>query len=219
MVTEDLSSMENSGETVAERSVEGSSPKKKGQGKVPKKIHKAEREKLKRDQLNDLFSDLHNMLETDKQNNGKATILGDTTRILRDLLTQVEALRKENAVLVKESHYVSQENNELRDEKNILQSEVSELQNELRIRSISTTYSYNSPAQHPHRGHNQAAQIPVPVPVQVTIPAVLPVPVSPPRELQLFPAVRREETERSSPVVRAQVRFLDPWNEDSQDRV
>lgn len=39
-----------------------SSPRKKGHGKVPKKIHKAEREKLKRDQLNDLFCDLHNML-------------------------------------------------------------------------------------------------------------------------------------------------------------
>jgi hypothetical protein len=44
--------------------------------------------------------------ETDKQNNGKATILGDTTRILRELLSQVDALRKENAALVKESHYV-----------------------------------------------------------------------------------------------------------------
>lgn len=30
-------------------------PNKRSQGKVPKKIHKAEREKLKRDQLNDLF--------------------------------------------------------------------------------------------------------------------------------------------------------------------
>jgi hypothetical protein len=48
-----------------------------------------------------------NFTETDKQNNGKATILGDTTRILRELSSQVDALRKENAALVKESHYVS----------------------------------------------------------------------------------------------------------------
>lgn len=41
------------------------------------------------------------------QNSGKASILGDATRILRDLFAQVECLRKENAALVTESHYVS----------------------------------------------------------------------------------------------------------------
>ena len=37
-------------------------PGKKNQVKVPKKIHKAEREKLKREHLNDLFLDLANAL-------------------------------------------------------------------------------------------------------------------------------------------------------------
>jgi len=32
------------------------------QGKVPKKIHKAEREKMKREHLNELFLDLANAL-------------------------------------------------------------------------------------------------------------------------------------------------------------
>jgi len=37
-------------------------PNKKKEGKVPKKIHKAEREKLKRDQLNELFLELDHAL-------------------------------------------------------------------------------------------------------------------------------------------------------------
>lgn len=45
--------------------------------------------------------------EPDRQNNGKACILSDTTRIVRDLIAQVESLRKENAALQTESHYVS----------------------------------------------------------------------------------------------------------------
>ncbi|CAN6226702.1 unnamed protein product [Urochloa humidicola] len=65
-----------------------------------KKVHKAEREKLKRDHLNDLFVELGNML--DRQNNGKACILTDNTRILRDLLVQVESLRKEHSNLQNE---------------------------------------------------------------------------------------------------------------------
>lgn len=45
--------------------------------------------------------------EPTHQNNGKASILGDATRILRDLLAQVECLKRENEALVTESHYVS----------------------------------------------------------------------------------------------------------------
>lgn len=39
-----------------------SSPGKKSQAKVPKRIHKAERERMKREHLNDLFLDLANAL-------------------------------------------------------------------------------------------------------------------------------------------------------------
>ncbi|MCL7040540.1 hypothetical protein MKW94_013716 [Papaver nudicaule] len=73
--------------------------------KVPKKIHKAEREKLKRDYMNELFLELGNVLEPTRQNNGKASILDDATRLLRDLLTQVKSLKKENVALLSESHY------------------------------------------------------------------------------------------------------------------
>jgi hypothetical protein len=49
----------------------------------------------------------HLFSEPDRQNNGKACILSDTTRMLKDLLSQVESLRKENNTLKNESHYVS----------------------------------------------------------------------------------------------------------------
>jgi len=45
--------------------------------------------------------------DLDRQNTGKATVLGDAARVLRDLITQVESLRKEQSALVSERQYVS----------------------------------------------------------------------------------------------------------------
>ncbi|XP_077214130.1 transcription factor BHLH062-like [Tasmannia lanceolata] len=111
-----------------------SSTNKKNPGKVPKKIHKAEREKLKRENLNELFIELGHALEPARQNNGKASILGDAARILRDLLAQMECLKKENAALLTESHYVTIETNELRDETIVLETEIGKLHHELHER-------------------------------------------------------------------------------------
>jgi len=40
------------------------------------------------------------------ENNGKASILCETARLLKDLLSQIESLKKENVTLLSESHYV-----------------------------------------------------------------------------------------------------------------
>lgn len=45
--------------------------------------------------------------DLDRQNTGKATVLGDAARVLRDLVTQVESLRKEQSALLSEQQYVS----------------------------------------------------------------------------------------------------------------
>ncbi|KAJ6688753.1 TRANSCRIPTION FACTOR BHLH47 [Salix koriyanagi] len=66
-------------------------------GKVPRR--KAEREKLKREQLNELFLELASALELSQTNTGKASILCETTRLLKDLLTQIESLKKDNGEL------------------------------------------------------------------------------------------------------------------------
>ncbi|XP_043706264.1 transcription factor bHLH47-like [Telopea speciosissima] len=118
-----------------DKPVSRSTPNKRNNGKVPKKIHKAEREKLKRDHLNELFLELGNTLETARQNSGKASMLGEATRFLRDLLVQVECLKKENTALLSESHYVTIEKNELRDENSVLEAEIEKLQTELQDRA------------------------------------------------------------------------------------
>ncbi|KAH0452803.1 hypothetical protein IEQ34_017127 [Dendrobium chrysotoxum] len=127
MVSEACPSMSR----VAEKPLNGSVPGKKIRGKVPKKIHKAEREKLKRDHLNELFFELSHALDPARQNNGKASILCDATRLLRDLVTQVGSLKKENVALLNESHYVTIEKNELEDDNAALQGDIERLQNQI----------------------------------------------------------------------------------------
>ncbi|XP_010937082.1 transcription factor BHLH062 [Elaeis guineensis] len=139
MVTEPPSSMKNVENTIAEQPVGRLVPNKKNTGKVPKKEHKAKREKLKRVHLNELFSELGHALEPAGQNNGKASILGDATRLLQDLVARLGSLRKENAALVSESHYVAVEKNELKDENAVLGAEIARLRNELHERMHSDT--------------------------------------------------------------------------------
>ncbi|XP_062189687.1 transcription factor BHLH062-like [Phragmites australis] len=194
--------------------------------KVLKKVHKSEREKRKRDKQNGLFDELGNMLEPDRQNNGKACILSDTTKILKDLLSQVEYLRKENSVLKNESHYVALERNELLDENNVIRNEISELQNELRMRlegnPIWSQGTARSNLAVPHPATTVFALQHSPHPSVITTmalplqqPAVLEQSyAAPPRELQLFPeAAATEDTEQpqdmgiSNNVTRPQARY------------
>ncbi|KAL5722722.1 hypothetical protein ACHQM5_006208 [Ranunculus cassubicifolius] len=131
---------------------------KKKHVKVPKKIHKAEREKLKRDYLNELFLELDNALEPTRQNTGKASILGDATRLLRELLSQVECLKKENVALVSESHYVTIEKNELKDENASLEAQIGELHNQLNERAPSEV-PWNIAPPHPQNGNLMASSL------------------------------------------------------------
>nr|AFK40874.1 unknown [Lotus japonicus] len=86
---------------------ENRSSGKMNQGKAPRRVHKAEREKMKREHLNELFLDLANTLDLNEQNNGKASILCEASRLLKDLLCQIESLKKENVSLLSESNYVT----------------------------------------------------------------------------------------------------------------
>ncbi|KAG6782340.1 transcription factor bHLH47-like [Populus alba x Populus x berolinensis] len=112
-------------------------PAGESKGKVPKRIHKSEREKLKREQLNELFLELASALELSQSNNGKASMLCETTRLLKDLHTQIESLKKENVALLSESHYVTVEKNELREESSALEHQIGKLHSELEMRAAS----------------------------------------------------------------------------------
>lgn len=111
------------------------SSSKKKQRKVPKRIHKAEREKKKRDHMNVLFVDLRKAIEPNRLSTGKASIMNDTIRLLKDLVAQVDSLKKDNATLLSESHYVTVEKNELVEENSALESQVEKLQSEIMERT------------------------------------------------------------------------------------
>ncbi|KAF5933697.1 hypothetical protein HYC85_029868 [Camellia sinensis] len=129
---------------LAETSANGSHPSKKNQGKVPVRIHKSEREKMKREHLNELFIALANALGPSQQNNGKASILGETTRLLKEMHAQIEGLRRENAALLSESQYVSIEKNELHDENSALESQIVKLRIELQERVVHSKPDLNN---------------------------------------------------------------------------
>ncbi|KAE8707129.1 bHLH121 protein [Hibiscus syriacus] len=92
-----------------------------------RKVQKADREKLRRDKLNEQFLELGNTLDPDRPKNDKATILADTTQMLKDLTAEVNRLKAESSSLNEESRELSQEKNELREEKASLKTDIENL--------------------------------------------------------------------------------------------
>ncbi|XP_021686276.2 transcription factor bHLH121 isoform X2 [Hevea brasiliensis] len=103
-----------------------------------RKIQKADREKLRRDRLNEHFIELGNALDPDRPKNDKATILADTIQLLKDLTSQVNKLKAEYATLTEESRELTQEKNDLREEKASLKSDIENLniQYQQRLRTM-----------------------------------------------------------------------------------
>lgn len=178
--------------TAVDASVDGPCPTKKNKNGVPKRVHKAEREKLKREHLNDLFLDLANALELDQPNNGKACVLNEAARLLKDLFIQIELLKKENASLLSESHYVTIEKNELKEENSSLESQIEVLQSELEARVVQSKPDLNIPPefQQPElSSHFPGDSYGFPAAVEPTLPqapAVLVVPIH--SDLQAYSA-------------------------------
>ncbi|RZC10692.1 transcription factor bHLH47-like isoform X2 [Glycine soja] len=127
------------------------------QGKVPRKIHKAEREKMKREHLNERFVDLASALDLN-ENNGKASILCETARLLKDLLSQIESLKKENVTLLSESHYMTMEKNELKEENCSLETQIEKLQGEIQARLAQSKPDLNVPPHEPPEQTNFPGQ-------------------------------------------------------------
>ncbi|VVB04520.1 unnamed protein product [Arabis nemorensis] len=138
-------------------------------GKVPKRINKAVRERLKREHLNELFIDLADNLDCEKpfafsvselnqHNSGKASILCEATRFLKDVFGQIESLRKDHASLLSESNYVTTEKNELKEETSLLETEIQKLRNEIEARVSQSKPDLNTlPAPEYHHYHQQLA--------------------------------------------------------------
>ncbi|PSS00477.1 Transcription factor bHLH121 like [Actinidia chinensis var. chinensis] len=103
-----------------------------------RKFQKADREKLRRDRLNEQFLELGNALDPDRPKNDKATILTDTIQVLKDLTAEVNRLKAECTSLSEESRELTQEKNELREEKASLKSDIDNLnlQYQQRVRAV-----------------------------------------------------------------------------------
>lgn len=208
LAAEELNMLEGTSKT-------SSCPGKKNQGKIPKRIHKAEREKMKREHLNDLFLDLANALELGQQNNGKASILCEATKLLRDLLGQIETLKKENTSLLSESHYVIMEKNELKEENSALETQIEELQGEIGARVAQSKPDLNAPPpmelEPPEQTvfSRECLQLPSVDPSLQQGPAVLVVPFRP--HLQpSFPAPVVSELTSNSIVSKPHARYPTP---------
>ncbi|KAK8673281.1 hypothetical protein V6N13_111628 [Hibiscus sabdariffa] len=101
-----------------------------------RRVQKADREKLRRDKLNEQFLELGNTLDPDRPKNDKATILADTIQILKDLTAEVNRLKAEHSSLTEESCELTQEKNELREEKACLKADIENLTVQYQQRSM-----------------------------------------------------------------------------------
>ncbi|KAJ7944166.1 transcription factor bHLH [Quillaja saponaria] len=139
-----------------------------------RKVQKADREKLRRDRLNEQFQELGNTLDPDRPKNDKATILTDTIQMLKDLTSEVNRLKTECAALSEESHELALEKNELREEKASLKSD---------IENINTQYQQRVRVMFPWTAIDHS--------VVMGPPYSYPVPVSvPPGSIPLHPAMQ-----------------------------
>ncbi|XP_004289841.1 PREDICTED: transcription factor bHLH121 [Fragaria vesca subsp. vesca] len=107
-------------------------------GVAARKMQKADREKLRRDRLNEHFMELGNVLDPDRPKNDKATILADTIQVLKDLSSEVDKLKTDCTSLTEESRELTNEKNELREEKAALKTDIENLnaQYQQRLRTV-----------------------------------------------------------------------------------
>nr|BCK60963.1 basic helix-loop-helix transcription factor 1 [Scoparia dulcis] len=128
-----------------------------------RKVQKADREKLRRDRLDEQFLELGNALDPDRPKNDKASILTDTIQMLKDLTGQVNRLKAEYAALTEESRELTQEKNDLREEKASLKSDIENLNAQYQQR-LRTMYPWTG-IDHPVVMHPSSYSFPVPVPI------------------------------------------------------
>ncbi|KAL9231826.1 hypothetical protein vseg_006996 [Gypsophila vaccaria] len=109
-----------------------------------RKRQKAGREKKRRDQLNDQFCHLGNVLDAERPKNDKTTILSDTIQLLKELTAEVDKLKAEHAALSEESTELAQEKNDLREEKATLKTDIERLNVQCQQR-LGSTFQWPSP--------------------------------------------------------------------------
>ncbi|KFK30238.1 hypothetical protein AALP_AA7G235400 [Arabis alpina] len=149
-----------------------------------RKILKADREKIRRDKLNEQFLELGNALDPNRPKSDKTSILNDTIQILKDLMSQVDRLKAEYVTLSKESYELMQEKRELREEKVTLKSDIEILNGQYQDRVRKTMVPWI-----PHYTY--------PLPVV----AITQAPIAVPPQLQPFPFYGTQDTKPCSTII------------------
>ncbi|GLJ42559.1 hypothetical protein SUGI_0882290 [Cryptomeria japonica] len=110
---------------------------------------KACREKMRRDRLNDRFTELSSVLEPGKPpKTDKATILCDATRVLNQLRVEAQKLKDSNDQLQETIKDLKAEKNELRDEKLRLKAEKEKLEQQVKSMSMPSGFMPHPAAYH-----------------------------------------------------------------------
>ncbi|KAF3334077.1 transcription factor ILR3-like protein [Carex littledalei] len=124
---------------------------------------KACREKLRRDRLNERFNELCAVLEPGKPPKAdKVAILSDATRLLNQLRSEAEKLKKSNESIQDNIKNLKVEKSILRDEKTKLKAEKERVEQTLKSTSIAPQFV---PCQPVPATISYPAPVPVPVPV------------------------------------------------------
>lgn len=101
---------------------------------------KACREKMRRDKLNDRFSDLSSILEPGRPaKTDKSAILSDAIRVLNQLRTETKELKDSNEKLQEEIKSLKTEKNELREEKLLLKADKERIEQQVKSMNVLPT--------------------------------------------------------------------------------
>ncbi|GAB4850931.1 hypothetical protein Ancab_030231 [Ancistrocladus abbreviatus] len=123
--------------------------------------NKACREKLRREKLNDSFSDLSSVLETGRTvKMDKLLILGDAIKVLSQLKTEAEEFKVENERLQEEIRSLKAEKNELRKEKLMLKAEKEKMEQQLKALTVANPGFMPPPLAAYQAGVNKMAVFP-----------------------------------------------------------
>ncbi|KAH9288073.1 hypothetical protein KI387_032190, partial [Taxus chinensis] len=135
-----------------------------------KKSHKADREKLRREKINEQFAELAAALDPDRPKNDKASILTESTQIVKELRSQLKRLQNEHSSLLNESRELTEEKNEIREEKAFLKNETDKLQDQVQqhLRTLSSWMMMDPAVM------MTAASFPYPLPVPQAAPVSSP---------------------------------------------
>lgn len=128
-----------------------------------RKVQKADREKLRRDRLNEQFAELGNTLDPDRPKHDKASIIVDTIQMVKELTDHVSRLKEEYAALTEQYRELTQEKSDLREEKATIKSEIEGLNAEYHQR-LRTMYPWAG-VEHPLVMRPPLYPYPVPIPI------------------------------------------------------